>query len=117
MAPRPLACNTPNCSLRGIPARVGVCPACAINTKPLPINPVADLMTAIAKAEDKQMPNYGPTIQGVPVVELAEQRDDILMALKSLRALIHDLGVQDADAAWYEAVERADAAIAKAEGR
>jgi len=63
------------------------------------------------------MPNYGPTIHGVPVVELAEQRDDLLKALKSLRALIHDLGVQDADDAWYAAVAMADAVIAKAEGR
>lgn len=63
------------------------------------------------------MPNYGPTIQGVPIVELAEQRDDLLKALKSLRTLIRDLGVQDADDAWYEAVERADAVIAKAEAK
>ena len=42
--PSPLACQTPNCSRRGIPTRVGVCPACAVNTKRLPDNPVAALM-------------------------------------------------------------------------
>jgi hypothetical protein len=61
------------------------------------------------------MPHYGPTIQGVPIAELAQQRDDLLASLKSIRALISDLGVQDADDAWYEAVERADAIIAKVE--
>jgi hypothetical protein len=46
---------------------------------------------------------------------LVEIVDDLLPALKSLRALIRDLGVQDADESWYEAVARADAVIAKAE--
>ena len=47
---------------------------------------------------------------------LVEIVDDLLPALKLLRALIHDLGVQDADESWYEAVAHADAIIAKAEG-
>lgn len=54
---------------------------------------------------------------GVKAFELKAQRDELLEALKSLRALIRDLGVQDADDAWYEAVERADAVIAKVEGK
>ena len=48
---------------------------------------------------------------------LIEIVDDLLPALKSLRALIHDLCVQDADDSWTEAVERADKVIANAEGK
>lgn len=48
---------------------------------------------------------------------LVEIVDDTLAALKSLRALIHDLGVQDADDSWNEAIARADAVIARAEGK
>lgn len=48
---------------------------------------------------------------------LVEIVDDLLPALKSLRALIHDLGVQDADDSWTEAVERADKIIASTEAK
>lgn len=44
MAP-PYVCQTVNCSRRGIPSRLRVCPGCAVNTNPLPRNPVADLMS------------------------------------------------------------------------
>jgi hypothetical protein len=44
---------------------------------------------------------------------LVEALDDAHTALKSLRALIHDLGVQDADDSWYEAIARTDAVIAR----
>lgn len=49
--------------------------------------------------------------------QLLGQRGELLAALKSLRSLIRDLGVQDADDAWYEAVERADVVISAVEGR
>lgn len=44
MAP-PYVCQTTNCSRRGIPSRLRVCPACAGNSKDLPINPIAELLT------------------------------------------------------------------------
>ncbi len=43
--------------------------------------------------------------------EFVHQRDTLLVELLSLRALIHDLNVQDADDSWYLAVARADAVI------
>lgn len=39
------------------------------------------------------------------------ERDELLVALLSLRALIHDLGVQDADDSWNAAVAKADAVV------
>ena len=48
---------------------------------------------------------------------LAAMAPELLTELKSLRALIHDLGVQDADDSWNEAVARADVVIAEAEGQ
>jgi hypothetical protein len=48
---------------------------------------------------------------------LIETVDDLLPALKSLRALIRDLGVQDADESWYAAVAHADAVIANVEAK
>lgn len=37
------------------------------------------------------------------------QRDELIVVLLGLRALIHDLNVQDADYSWNEAVAKADA--------
>ncbi len=57
-----MACQTPNCSKRGIPTRVGVCPACAVNTKQLPRNPVADLLASPVVVETPRYdvcPNCG----------------------------------------------------------
>ena len=48
---------------------------------------------------------------------LVEIVDALLPALKSLRALIHDLGVQDADESWYETVAHAEAVIASVEAK
>lgn len=48
LAPR--ACARVNCSRRGIPTRVGVCPACATNTAVLPRNPVADALSSASQA-------------------------------------------------------------------
>lgn len=39
------------------------------------------------------------------------QRDELIVVLLGLRALIHDLNVQDADDSWKEAVARADAVM------
>jgi hypothetical protein len=39
------------------------------------------------------------------------ERDELLVALLGLRALIHDLDVQDADDSWNAAVAKADAVI------
>ena len=47
---------------------------------------------------------------------LIAERDEAVRELKSLRALIRDLGVQDADDSWNDAVDRADAVLVKAEG-
>ena len=43
----PWVCQTTNCSRRGIPSRLRVCPACAVNTKELSRNPVTDLISAV----------------------------------------------------------------------
>jgi hypothetical protein len=45
------------------------------------------------------------------VAEISRQRDELLVALLGLRALIHDLDVQDADDSWNEAVTKADAVV------
>jgi hypothetical protein len=39
------------------------------------------------------------------------QRDELIVVLLGLRALIHDLNVQDADDSWNQAVATADAVM------